>query len=155
PSLPAMGIGRRTASPRIFNYTPKQSRWGRRPLAHPLAAKVAVPCARWALQRVSSTSPHGGGLVQARSRDPLQRDSLSLGRAGSGHYTLQAMQKVNSALSRGRSARVPRILLLLVGLGGCALVLRQGLMPWAINPLPAVDLGQSRPWFIDWRLAAL
>ena len=65
------------------------------------------------------------------------------------------MQKVNTALSRGRSVRVPSILLLLVGLGGCALALRQGLMPWALNPLAAVDLGQSRQWLIDWRLAAL
>ena len=28
-------------------------------------------------------------------------------------------------------------------------------MPWAINPLPAIDLGQANPWFVDWRLAAI
>jgi hypothetical protein len=53
----------------------------------------------------------------------------------------------------GRTAL--RILLLLLALGGCAVIFRQGLLPWALNPLPIVDLAQSNPWFIDWRLAAL
>jgi hypothetical protein len=44
------------------------------------------------------------------------------------------------------------VLLLGVGLAG---LLRQGLVPAALNPLPALDLGQADPWFIDWRLAAL
>jgi hypothetical protein len=46
------------------------------------------------------------------------------------------------------------ILLVLIGLGGAAL-LRQGLVPPALNPLPALDLAQSEAWFVDWRLAAL
>ncbi|HEU0062636.1 MAG TPA: extensin family protein [Hyphomicrobiaceae bacterium] len=46
------------------------------------------------------------------------------------------------------------ILVVLIGLGGAAL-LRQGLVPPALNPLPALDLAQSEAWFVDWRLAAL
>jgi hypothetical protein len=48
-----------------------------------------------------------------------------------------------------------RILLLALALGTCALIFRQGLLPWVLNPLPAVDLAEPNPWFIDWRLAAL
>ncbi len=32
---------------------------------------------------------------------------------------------------------------------------RFGLVPWAINPLPAIDLSQPNLWFVDWRLAAI
>ena len=38
---------------------------------------------------------------------------------------------------------------------GTALLFRQGLVPAALNPLPALDLGQADAWFVDWRLAAL
>ena len=57
--------------------------------------------------------------------------------------------------------RLRRIALLLgcalatFGLGAGVFALHQGLVPWALNPLPAVDLTQSDPWLIDWRLAAL
>lgn len=44
------------------------------------------------------------------------------------------------------------VLLLGVGLAG---LLRQGLVPAALNPLPALDLGRADPWLVDWRLAAL
>src|SRR5262249_24442113 len=70
------------------------------------------------------------------------------------------MQRIYSAPPRAARARRNTSLLLgaaalLVLLGGGVFFLRQGLVPWALNPLPAVDLGQSDPWFIDWRLAAL
>jgi hypothetical protein len=35
------------------------------------------------------------------------------------------------------------------------LMFRQGLIPPALNPLPALDLAEADPWFVDWRLAAL
>ena len=54
-----------------------------------------------------------------------------------------------------RRSRVPRIVLLVLVLGGVAFVFRQGLVPWYLNPLPALDLGRSSPWLADWRLAAM
>ena len=47
------------------------------------------------------------------------------------------------------------VVLLPVLAAGTALLFRQGLVPAALNPLPALDLGQADPWFVDWRLAAL
>jgi hypothetical protein len=47
------------------------------------------------------------------------------------------------------------VLLMPVCGAGAALLFRQGLVPAALNPLPALDLGQSDAWFVDWRLAAL
>ena len=58
-------------------------------------------------------------------------------------------------MTRRHVPRALRIILLLVVVGGIALVFRQGLVPAAVNPLPAVDLGQPNPWLVDWRLAAL
>jgi len=46
------------------------------------------------------------------------------------------------------------ILLLLLGMGA-EVWFRQGLVPAALNPLPALDLSQADPWLVDWRLAAL
>jgi hypothetical protein len=46
------------------------------------------------------------------------------------------------------------ILLVLFG-AGMALLFRQGLIPNALNPLPALDLGEADPWFVDWRLSAI
>ena len=45
---------------------------------------------------------------------------------------------------------------LLVSIGaGTAFLFRHGLVPPALNPLPALDLSQADPWFLDWRLSAL
>jgi len=65
------------------------------------------------------------------------------------------MQRSNPSKPRGRGARVLRFILLALVLGCVAFVFRLGLVPWSLNPLPALDLGQSNPWFADWRLAAL
>jgi hypothetical protein len=65
------------------------------------------------------------------------------------------MQKRSPAVTPKRRRRVTRIALIVLVLGSVAALFRFGLVPGVLNPLPAVDLGQSNPWFIDWRLAAL
>src|SRR5262245_59136263 len=45
-------------------------------------------------------------------------------------------------------------LAVLLGIGFAPLF-RQGLVPPALNPLPALDLRQGQAWLVDWRLAAL
>lgn len=65
------------------------------------------------------------------------------------------MQKPSPVPSlRRRRSRVPRAILLALVLGGIAFAFRQGLVPWFLNPLPAIDLARA-PWLADWRLAAL
>jgi hypothetical protein len=68
---------------------------------------------------------------------------------------MQPMQRHNPTRARRSGSRVLRFMLLALVLGGVAFVFRQGLLPAALNPLPAVDLGQPNAWLIDWRLAAL
>jgi hypothetical protein len=65
------------------------------------------------------------------------------------------MQKSAPPRARRRIGRVLRIILVLVVAGGVAAAFRQGVVPPLINPLPALDLGQANPWFVDWRLASL
>jgi hypothetical protein len=65
------------------------------------------------------------------------------------------MQKSVSARSRRRIGRVLLFAVLLVAAGGVAVAFRQGVVPPALNPLPAIDLSRPGPWFVDWRLAAL
>jgi hypothetical protein len=48
-----------------------------------------------------------------------------------------------------------RLILFVLIVAGVALLFRQGLIPAGFNPLPALDLGQANPWFVDWRLSAL
>jgi len=38
---------------------------------------------------------------------------------------------------------------------GVFIVMRQGLLPAAWSPLPALDLGDAGAWFVDWRIAEL
>jgi hypothetical protein len=45
--------------------------------------------------------------------------------------------------------------LLVLLLGAIGFAFRQGLVPWWLNPLPALDLGRANPWLADWRLASL
>jgi len=57
-----------------------------------------------------------------------------------------------------RRRRAPRLRfgLLLGLLAVCVfLVLRQGVLPPSLSPLPALDLGVPNPWFVDWRIAEL
>ena len=66
------------------------------------------------------------------------------------------MQRPRSAppLHRRRS-RVPRLILIVLLAVGSGFLFRQGLVPGMLNPLPVIDLSQSNPWLVDWRLAAL
>jgi hypothetical protein len=48
-----------------------------------------------------------------------------------------------------------RVLLLVLVLSGLAILLRQGLMPVAVNPLPSVELDKKDQWLLDWRLAKI
>jgi hypothetical protein len=54
---------------------------------------------------------------------------------------------------RGRGWR--RLFLLALAACSAFLFLRQGWLPSPVNPLPAIDLAIPRPWFTDWRLAAI
>jgi hypothetical protein len=65
------------------------------------------------------------------------------------------MQKPNPAPMQRRRSRVPRIILYVLLVVGVVFVFRQGLLPGVLNPLPALDLGSSNPWLVDWRLAAI
>jgi hypothetical protein len=69
------------------------------------------------------------------------------------------MQGAHPNMPARRRSRVLRsILLLVIGplvVGGLAFAFRQGLVPWYLNPLPAIDLADPSPWFADWRLAAM
>src|SRR5262245_59808286 len=70
------------------------------------------------------------------------------------------MQRAHPEMLTRRRPRVPRSIpiLLVVGplaLGGIAFAFRQGLVPWYLNPLPAIDLADPSPWLPDWRLAAM
>lgn len=57
--------------------------------------------------------------------------------------------------TRGRrSRRYPPLWILLVILAPIALF-RQGWIPPALSPLPALDLGNANAWFVDWRIAEL
>src|SRR2546421_12871756 len=65
------------------------------------------------------------------------------------------MQRPNPDTTTRRRPRVLRTILLVLLLGGLAFAFRQGLVPAALNPLPALDLGSANPWLADWRLAAM
>jgi hypothetical protein len=65
------------------------------------------------------------------------------------------MQRPAAAVNPRRRSRVPRVILLVVVFGGLAALFRLGLVPWVLNPFPAVDLGRPNVWFVDWRLAAI
>jgi hypothetical protein len=65
------------------------------------------------------------------------------------------MQRAHPDMPARRRPRALRSTALLIFLCGLALAFRQGLVPWYVNPLPAIDLADpSRP-FADWRLAAM
>jgi len=68
---------------------------------------------------------------------------------------MPGMQKPAPPGARKLIGRVLLIALLFPIAGGVAAAFRQGVVPPAINPLPAIDLGSSDPWLVDWRLAAL
>jgi hypothetical protein len=65
------------------------------------------------------------------------------------------MQRLAPRTLRRRSRAPAAVLLFMLTAGATALALRQGIVPAAFNPLPALDLAQPQAWFIDWRLAAL
>ena len=65
------------------------------------------------------------------------------------------MQRSNPTIMVRHGSRVLLAFLLLAGVGCIALMFRLGLIPPALNPLPALDLDERNAWFVDWRLAAL
>ena len=65
------------------------------------------------------------------------------------------MQKPAPVRARKRIGRVLWIIFALLVAGGLAAAFRQGVVPAALNPLPALDLGQANPWLVDWRLASM
>ena len=65
-------------------------------------------------------------------------------------------QSSTTADKRRRRAPRARITLLLGFLAvGFFLVMRQGVLPPALSPLPALDLSVPNAWFVDWRIAEL
>jgi hypothetical protein len=63
-----------------------------------------------------------------------------------------------AAMATARGRRAPRIriaLLFLLVAVGLFLVMRQGVLPPALSPLPALDLSVPNAWFVDWRIAEL
>jgi hypothetical protein len=62
-----------------------------------------------------------------------------------------------SALRRRRPRPAYRVVLPLAALllAAAAFATRSALLPWALTTLPAIDLAEPDPWFVDWRLAAL
>jgi hypothetical protein len=65
------------------------------------------------------------------------------------------MQRSNPTIMIWRGSRVLLAPILLAVVGCIALMFRLGLIPPALNPLPAIDLDERNAWFVDWRLAAL
>jgi hypothetical protein len=65
------------------------------------------------------------------------------------------MQRAHPDIPARRRPRALRSTALLVFLCGLALAFRQGLVPWSVNPLPAIDLADASRPFADWRLAAM
>jgi hypothetical protein len=68
---------------------------------------------------------------------------------------MQAMQRPSPDTPTRRRSRWPRVLLIGLIVLAIAFVFRQGLVPWYLNPLPAIDLARPCPWLADWRLAAM
>jgi hypothetical protein len=65
------------------------------------------------------------------------------------------MQRARPGMPARRRPRVLGPILSLLIVGALSLVFRQGLVPWYLNPLPAIDLARPNPWLADWRLAAI
>src|SRR5215510_8530835 len=65
------------------------------------------------------------------------------------------------AMARGivgplrRRAAWVYVVLCMLATAGMALAFRQGLVPPLINPLPVIDLAESSPSLVDWRLASI
>ena len=79
-----------------------------------------------------------------------------LGRGLRRLYRMRLMQRpAGAVVTPRRRSRLPRVILSVVVVVGLAALFRFGLVPWAINPLPAIDLSQPNLWFVDWRLSAI
>jgi hypothetical protein len=68
---------------------------------------------------------------------------------------MPGMQRPAPSKARKRIGRILLVVLLLPVAAGVAVAFRQGVVPPALNPLPALDLGRADPWLVDWRLASL
>lgn len=56
---------------------------------------------------------------------------------------------------RGQKTRRRGIVIVALVALGVFIVMRQGLLPAAWSPLPALDLSSSNAWLVDWRIAEL
>jgi hypothetical protein len=72
-----------------------------------------------------------------------------------GEQKSETSDKTTTASRRGRAPRLRRGLLLTLLAAIVFLVLRQGVLPTWLSPLPALDLNVSNAWFVDWRIAEL
>lgn len=63
--------------------------------------------------------------------------------------------RANRARQTRRRSRGFFLLLLATFTLGGFIIMRQGLLPAAWSPLPALDLGDSGAWLVDWRIAEL
>lgn len=67
-------------------------------------------------------------------------------------------EAADGATAKRRRRRAPRLrkgfLLALLAIS-VFLVMRQGVLPPALSPLPALDLSVPNAWFVDWRIAEL
>ena len=75
--------------------------------------------------------------------------------SGPGGGGAQSAVIVEGNRRRRRKGRIGSFAVLAVLAFGVFLVMRQGLIPAAWTPLPALDLSDSGAWFVDWRIAEL
>jgi hypothetical protein len=74
---------------------------------------------------------------------------------GVGRHQMPDMQKRAPLRARKLIGGAVVVALLLPIAAAVAGAFRRGVVPPALNPLPALDLGSAHAWLVDWRLAAL
>lgn len=67
----------------------------------------------------------------------------------------KAAEGAAAGARRRRAPRVRKGLLLALVAAVIFLVMRQGVLPTWLSPLPALDLSVPNAWFVDWRIAEL
>lgn len=72
-----------------------------------------------------------------------------------GEQKSETSDKATAQTRRRRAPRLRRGLLLALVAAVVFLVMRQGVLPTWLSPLPALDLSVPHAWFVDWRIAEL